>query len=43
MAEKAGKPISFGKFMAYGLPIMIMTLVIAHAYIYVRYYVLHWY
>jgi Na+/H+ antiporter NhaD/arsenite permease-like protein len=43
MAEKAGKPISFGKFMAYGLPVMIMTLVIAHAYIYVRYYVLHWY
>jgi len=43
MAEKAGKPISFGKFMAYGFPIMIMTLIISHLYIYLRYYVLHWY
>jgi len=43
MAEKAGKPISFAKFMAYGFPIMIMTLIISHLYIYLRYYVLHWY
>ncbi len=43
MAEKAGRPISFGKFMAYGFPIMIMTLVISTIYIYLRYYVLHWY
>ena len=43
MAEKAGKPISFMKFMAYGVPVMLMTLVISTVYIYLRYYILHWY
>ena len=43
MAEKAGKPISFMKFMAYGVPVMLMTLVISTVYLYLRYYVLHWY
>ncbi|PIW83314.1 MAG: hypothetical protein COZ96_04070, partial [Nitrospirae bacterium CG_4_8_14_3_um_filter_70_85] len=43
MAEKAGRPISFAKFMAYGIPVMLMTLVISTVYLYLRYYVLHWY
>ena len=40
MAEKARKPISFLKFMAYGIPIMIETVVISMIYIWVRYYLL---
>ncbi|MBI1811047.1 MAG: ArsB/NhaD family transporter [Nitrospirae bacterium] len=40
MSEKAGKRISFMKFMAYGMPIMIMTVVIATIYVWLRYYVL---
>ena len=40
MAERAGKPISFLKFMAYGFPIMLETLVVSMIYIWVRYYVL---
>jgi len=40
MAEKAKKPISFLKFMAYGLPIMVETLVISMLYIWIRYYLL---
>jgi len=31
------------KFMAYGIPVMLMTLVISTVYLYLRYYVLHWY
>ena len=40
MSEKAGKRISFGKFMLYGMPIMIMTVIISTIYVWLRYYVL---
>jgi Na+/H+ antiporter NhaD/arsenite permease-like protein len=40
MSEKVGKKISFGKFMLYGMPIMIMTVVISMIYVWLRYYVL---
>ena len=40
MAEKFGKPISFKKFMLYGMPLMIESVIICHAYIWLRYYVL---
>ena len=40
MSEKAGKKISFGKFMLYGMPMMILTVVIATVYVWLRYYVL---
>jgi Na+/H+ antiporter NhaD/arsenite permease-like protein len=38
MAEKAKRPISFLKFMAYGVPIMLETLLISMVYIWLRYY-----
>ncbi|MDP2278530.1 MAG: hypothetical protein Q8K51_09935 [Nitrospirota bacterium] len=31
---------SYGKFMLYGMPLMIMTVVIATIYVWLRYYVL---
>jgi len=40
MAEKAGRRITFLRFMAYGLPIMTLTVVIATVYVWLRYYVL---
>ena len=40
MAEKMGKPISFKKFMLYGMPLMIESVIICTAYVYLRYYVL---
>ena len=40
MSEKLGKRISFGKFMLYGIPIMVMTVIIATIYVWLRYYVL---
>ncbi|MCL4456514.1 MAG: ArsB/NhaD family transporter [Nitrospirae bacterium] len=40
MSEKAGRKISFMKFMAYGMPIMIMTVIISTIYVWLRYYVL---
>lgn len=39
MSEKLGKRISFGKFMLYGMPFMIMTVVISTFYVWLRYYV----
>lgn len=39
MSEKLGKRISFGKFMLYGMPLMIMTVVISTFYVWLRYYV----
>lgn len=39
MSEKAGQKISFMKFMAYGVPVMIMTIIISTIYVWVRYYV----
>jgi len=38
MSEKAGKRISFMKFMAYGMPIMVLTVAIATVYVWLRYY-----
>ncbi len=38
MAEKAGHKISFLKFMAYGLPIMFITVFISMIYVWLRYY-----
>ena len=40
MAEKMGHPISFRKFMLYGLPFMIQTVIISTIYVWLRYYVL---
>ena len=38
LAEKAGYPISFRKFIAYGIPITIETIIIATIYVWLRYY-----
>jgi len=40
ISEKTGKKISFMKFMAYGMPIMIATVMISMVYVWIRYYVL---
>ena len=40
MAEKMGRPISFKQFMLYGMPLMIESVIICHAYIWLRYYIL---
>ena len=40
ISEKSGKKISFMKFMAYGMPVMIATVIISMAYVWIRYYVL---
>jgi Na+/H+ antiporter NhaD/arsenite permease-like protein len=40
MAEKMGKPISFKKFMLYGMPLMIESVIICTVYVWVRYYLL---
>lgn len=39
MAEKAGYPISFGRFVAYGIPITALTILISMAYVWLRYFV----
>ncbi len=41
MSEKMGRPITFLRFMLYGMPIMIGSVVIATIYVWLRYYVLH--
>ena len=38
IAEKMGRPISFGRFMLYGMPLMIESVVISMVYIWLRYY-----
>lgn len=40
ISEKAGRRISFLKFMAYGMPIMIITVALSTVYVWLRYYVL---
>jgi len=40
MSEKVGRRISFGRFMLYGMPLMVLTVAIATAYVWLRYYVL---
>ena len=37
LAERSGHPISFGRFLAYGLPVTAMSLVLATLYLWVRY------
>lgn len=37
-AEKAKQPIGFVKFLKYGFPIMLLTLVIANVYLWLRYF-----
>ncbi|MEW6221517.1 MAG: ArsB/NhaD family transporter [Thermodesulfobacteriota bacterium] len=39
MSEKLGRRISFGQFMLYGMPLMVMTVIISTAYVWLRYYV----
>lgn len=39
MAEKMGRPISFMRFMLYGMPIMIGSVFISMIYVWLRYYV----
>jgi Na+/H+ antiporter NhaD/arsenite permease-like protein len=39
MAAKMGRPISFKKFMLYGMPLMIESVLISMIYIWLRYYV----
>lgn len=38
VAERSGRKVSFLKFVAYGFPIMLLTLAIATIYVYLRYY-----
>ncbi len=42
LSEKAGRKITFMKFVAYGFPIMILTIIISMIYVWLRYYVLGW-
>ena len=41
IAERSGYPISFKKFMLYGIPFMIQTVIISMIYVWLRYYVLN--
>jgi Na+/H+ antiporter NhaD/arsenite permease-like protein len=41
LAERSGYPISFKKFMLYGMPFMIQTIIISMIYVWMRYYVLN--
>ena len=38
MSEKAGRKITFARFLAYGMPVMILTVAIAAVYVWLRYY-----
>jgi Na+/H+ antiporter NhaD/arsenite permease-like protein len=38
MSERAGKKISFLKFMAYGIPVTLISLTVATPYVLLRYY-----
>jgi len=38
MSERAGKKISFLKFMAYGIPVTLISLAVATPYVLLRYY-----
>ncbi|MEW5706728.1 MAG: ArsB/NhaD family transporter [Actinomycetota bacterium] len=41
MSEKMGNKITFTKFLAYGMPIMILTMIISTIYVWLRYYVFY--
>lgn len=38
LADRAGKHVSFLRFMAYGMPLMVMTLILSTIYLWLRYY-----
>jgi len=38
LGERAGYPISFAKYIAYGIPFMLASMVIAHGYMYLRFF-----
>jgi Na+/H+ antiporter NhaD/arsenite permease-like protein len=38
MSERAGQKISFVEFMLYGIPVTLVSLAIATAYVVLRYY-----
>ncbi|MCA3748780.1 MAG: anion permease, partial [Rubrobacter sp.] len=40
MSERAGQRISFLKFMAYGIPVTLISLAVATPYVALRYYLL---
>ncbi len=40
MSERAGKKISFIKFLAYGIPVTLLSLAVATPYVLFRYYLL---
>ncbi len=39
MSEKVGRKVSFARFLAYGMPIMVVTVLISTVYVWLRYYV----
>jgi Na+/H+ antiporter NhaD/arsenite permease-like protein len=39
MSEKMGRKISFMRFMLYGMPTMVLTVIVATVYVWLRYYV----
>lgn len=38
IAEKAGRKISFMRFLAYGMPVMLVTVAVSSLYVWLRYY-----
>jgi Na+/H+ antiporter NhaD/arsenite permease-like protein len=40
MSEKLGRRISFGEFMLYGMPLMILTVAVSTVYVWFRYFIL---
>lgn len=38
MSEKMGRKITFGRFMLYGMPVMLMSVAVASLYIWLRYF-----
>ena len=42
MSEKAGHKITFVRFLKYGVPVTLLTIILSMLYIYLRYYVLGW-
>jgi Na+/H+ antiporter NhaD/arsenite permease-like protein len=40
IAEKSGNPIFYKKFILYGMPFMIRTVIISMLYVWLRYYIL---
>ncbi len=43
LAEKAGYPVSFRKYLIYGIPLTIEMIVLSNIYVWLRYYVLKFY